>query len=434
MIGRRFSRKIVEEDVEPKAFDDFDMRLGDIMRGERATLGKSLLDVQRELRIKASYVAAIENADPTVFDTPGFISGYVRSYARYLNMDPDLAFAAFCNESGFSTAHGMSSEASSLRKSDFDPRKSAKSGKNSPAPFGGSGLGLGGLAHSGVNGGHDSILSRMQPGAIGSMLVLVGLIGAIGFGGWTVLNEVQRVQLAPIENVPNVLADLDPLQNATHNSDQSSGQNSNGGFGASNALDTVVADASMSGLTSGTGVFNPPSTTIDRLYRPQALDVPIMIARDAPISTLNPDTQGSFAQLQQDLAPLGDVAGDIATPRVLAEDAPDVVLVAALPAWIRVRSADGTIIFEKVLEKGEEYVLPATQEPPTLRAGMSGWVYFKVNGEVYGPAGNGTASVRDVALSVDDLKENYAVADLSNPELVKVFAVADASRVLPDSE
>jgi hypothetical protein len=39
-------------------FLDDDTRLGDILRGERATLGKSLLDVQRELRIRASYVAA----------------------------------------------------------------------------------------------------------------------------------------------------------------------------------------------------------------------------------------------------------------------------------------------------------------------------------------------------------------------------------------
>ncbi len=69
--------------------------LGDLMRGERATLGKSLLDVQRELRIKASYIAAIENSDPDAFDTPGFIAGYVRSYARYLNMDPDQAFRLF---------------------------------------------------------------------------------------------------------------------------------------------------------------------------------------------------------------------------------------------------------------------------------------------------------------------------------------------------
>ncbi len=61
------------------------------MRGERATMGKTLLDVQRELKIKAAYIAAIENADPSAFETPGFIAGYVRSYARYLGMDPEWA-------------------------------------------------------------------------------------------------------------------------------------------------------------------------------------------------------------------------------------------------------------------------------------------------------------------------------------------------------
>ncbi|MEM6660516.1 MAG: helix-turn-helix domain-containing protein, partial [Pseudomonadota bacterium] len=68
MIGRKsvISDKI--SNAEPKGFDDFELRLGDIMRGERATLGKSLLDVQRELRIKASYIAAIESCDPDAFD------------------------------------------------------------------------------------------------------------------------------------------------------------------------------------------------------------------------------------------------------------------------------------------------------------------------------------------------------------------------------
>ena len=69
----------VPDEVELRGFDDYELRLGDVMRGERATLGKSLLDVQRELKIKASYIAAIENADPSAFETPGFIAGYVRS-------------------------------------------------------------------------------------------------------------------------------------------------------------------------------------------------------------------------------------------------------------------------------------------------------------------------------------------------------------------
>ena len=74
MIGRRADKTIQNDVVGPKGFDDFELKLGDIMRGERATLGKSLLDVQRELRIKASYIAAIESCDPDAFDTPGFIA------------------------------------------------------------------------------------------------------------------------------------------------------------------------------------------------------------------------------------------------------------------------------------------------------------------------------------------------------------------------
>ena len=111
MIGR-WGKATVPEVAKSKGFDDFDLRLGDLMRGERATLGKSLLDVQRELKIKATYIAAIENADVGAFETPGFIAGYVRSYARYLGMEPEHAFARFCTESGFAVAHGMSAAAS----------------------------------------------------------------------------------------------------------------------------------------------------------------------------------------------------------------------------------------------------------------------------------------------------------------------------------
>ena len=44
MIGRLSQRRSkADEDVSaPKSFDDFELKLGDIMRGERATMGKSL--------------------------------------------------------------------------------------------------------------------------------------------------------------------------------------------------------------------------------------------------------------------------------------------------------------------------------------------------------------------------------------------------------
>ena len=60
MIGRK-PKRTPSFQKKLKGFDDFEVSLGDMMRGERATLGKSLLDVQRDLRIKAPYIVAIEN-------------------------------------------------------------------------------------------------------------------------------------------------------------------------------------------------------------------------------------------------------------------------------------------------------------------------------------------------------------------------------------
>jgi cytoskeletal protein RodZ len=93
-------------DPQFDGYDMFDVPLGDLMRGERATLGKSLLDVERELRIRATYIAAIENGDIDAFQSAGFIAGYVRSYARYLGMDTERTFQRFCEETGFRGVHG----------------------------------------------------------------------------------------------------------------------------------------------------------------------------------------------------------------------------------------------------------------------------------------------------------------------------------------
>ncbi|WP_090266507.1 helix-turn-helix domain-containing protein [Thalassovita taeanensis] len=401
MIRRKASRVSDDVTVEPKGFDDFEMRLGDTMRGERATLGKSLLDVQRELRIKASYIAAIENSDPSVFDTPGFIAGYVRSYARYLGMDPEQAFTTFCAESGFTTAHGMSAAASSVKKAPIPVMLKERDPFSAPTtPFA---------------PGRDAFFSRIEPGAIGSSLVLLALIGAIGFGGWTVLNEVQRVQFAPVENAPDVLADLDPL----------------GPKARQTGAETQSAMAS--------GVFAPPSDALDRIYRPQALEVPVLTARDAPISTLDPTTVGSFVSDMSErvLASATPSPETTNVPQVVETPAPGVEMVAVRPAWVRVRSADGTVIFEGIMEAGDRWTVPQTEEPATLRVGESGAIYFAMNGQHYGPAGQRGTVTSNLALSVEHLSGAYAVANLErDTDLARTVAqyVAEANTGVPAQE
>ncbi|MCE8524393.1 DUF4115 domain-containing protein [Ruegeria pomeroyi] len=395
MIGRRSQRKSTHvEEEKPRGFDDFELRLGDTMRGERATMGKSLLDVQRELRIKANYIAAIENCDPSAFDTPGFIAGYVRSYARYLGMDPDDCFTKFCAESGFEVAHGMSAQASSVKKPGATPQRRQAASDPFIAP------------NTPFAPGRDSFLSQIEPRAVGSVLVLAALIGGIGFGGWSVLKEVQQVQVAPVEQAPLVLSDLDPLN------------------GAGDTLQSVMA---------------PPSVeALDRLYRPQALDVPVLVARDAPIATLDPRTVGNFQPPELPEVQLSETqrAVEALLPQVVEEIEPTLKIVAVSPAWMRVTAADGSVIFEGTLgtiEQGNVYEVPLTEEPPKLLVGESGGVYFSMNGAHYGPIGARGTVTRNVVLSMDAVGERFQVADLESDQnnALRQLLVAEAQSTQP---
>ncbi|WP_171122203.1 MULTISPECIES: helix-turn-helix domain-containing protein [unclassified Ruegeria] len=404
MIGRRSQRESEDDvDVRPKGYDDYEVRLGDMMRGERATMGKSLLDVQRELRIKANYIAAIEDSDPDAFDTPGFIAGYVRSYARYLGMNPDETFAAFCKESGFEVAHGMSAEASVVRKP------------------------VGGLPARGPMGrdpfispntpyipGKESLVSQIEPRAIGSSAVLLALICGIGYGGWAVLNKIQQVQVSPVEQAPVVLSDLDPLNVAR-------------------------ADGSVEEVAT---IQTPSAEALDRLYRPQALDVPVLVARDAPISTLDPRSVGTFLPPEPPKIEVAEVhtVERPALPQVVEQLDTTLKIVAVNPAWMRVTAADGSIIFEGTLgtvEQGNTFEVPLTEEPPQLRAGASGSVYFSMNGEHFGPVGNPGTVAKGVILSKDAVAERYDVADLEaeqNSALKRLVAELQAEALQDPAE
>ena len=386
------------------AFDDFEMRLGDIMRGERATMGKSLLDVQRELRIRASYVAAVENCDVSAFDAPSFVSGYVRSYARYLGMDPDWVFQRFYQESGFQPVHGMAPAAAGPKptRRPADPAEALANPKALFIPQ------------------KESFWSSVEPRAIGSVLVMAGLALGLGYGGWAVLQEVQKVNLTPSDQSPAVIATLDPVQDTA----------------AAEPVDMAAADL-------------PQPEALDRVYRPQALDVPELTPRDTPIAAIDPGLQAAETPQVREAAAAPAIAAPSAAPlpgmagvqtamagpqpegaavqpvRTLAPDAPQVEIMAARPAWVRVSAADGTVILEKTMDAGERFALPSTEQPPVLRTGNSGAVYFAVNGQTYGPAAPGPQVVKNVELSPTALTQKYALADpAADPELASMVAMA----------
>jgi len=381
-----------KNDGKPKGFDDFELKLGDTLRGERATLGKSLVEVQNELKIKAAYISAIENCDPLAFDTPGFVAGYVRSYARYLNLDPDEVFAKFCSESGFSTVHGMSDKASSVKPSASSillPSESYIDGEE-----------LFSKSPTAILDSSAKTFDKIEPGAIGSLAALICIVFGIGYGGLTLFNQIQTVKLSPSEASPMVLTQIgSEFANEENDSLKS---------------EIITVDQ------------------LDRLYRPQALQVPILTARDAPISTLDPSFSNNFDLGQNlDFAEIGtQSSSEVVTEliitnnsentsiKVVEELPPSIAVLVTENAWVQITASDGSVIYENIMLPGEEFVLPQLEIPPKLRAGMSGYVYFSVNGELFGPVGSGTSVRKNVQLSAANITSTLQTPELSNKKLI----------------
>ena len=66
-----------------------DMPVGEILRQAREHYGQTLTDVEKNLRIRASQLKAVEDSDHERLPGRVYAIGFVRSYAAYLGFDPD---------------------------------------------------------------------------------------------------------------------------------------------------------------------------------------------------------------------------------------------------------------------------------------------------------------------------------------------------------
>lgn len=351
-------------------FDSYEQKLGDELRGERATLGKSLLDVQRDLRVKADYISAIENCDVSVFPNASFVAGYVRSYSRYLGLDPEETFARFCVEARFQSA---SAELGLRKPSKKSAKATAAKGITDPHAWTPSMPGFGIEGRSGNAGANIA--------AAGPAVVLAAVVLALGYAAWFVMQDIQRVEFAPIEDNPMVA--FTPA-----------------GLGAS-----LVGEANGFSASSVELAADPSI-----LYNRRELEVPIVQPRDGPIFAINPDaTPETVGEVIEEIAVAAVIEG---APRVSETPyIPSISLVAQQDAWVRVYEENGTIIFEKILAAGEQYALPADAPASYLRAGNATFVYVMIDDEAYGPISTTDAVVRDIPMTAMAIASNMDTVD-----------------------
>ena len=79
------------------------MSLGERFRSAREGRGLTLSEVAEHLRIRSVYLAAIEEENWSAIGAPVYTRGFLRTYARYLGLDPEEAVQDYNAASGAAT-------------------------------------------------------------------------------------------------------------------------------------------------------------------------------------------------------------------------------------------------------------------------------------------------------------------------------------------
>ncbi|MBV8374519.1 MAG: helix-turn-helix domain-containing protein, partial [Candidatus Eremiobacteraeota bacterium] len=69
--------------------------LGERFRAAREARGLTLSQVSEQIRIRSVYLAAIEDEDWSAIGAPVYVRGFLRTYARFLGLDPEEVVTAF---------------------------------------------------------------------------------------------------------------------------------------------------------------------------------------------------------------------------------------------------------------------------------------------------------------------------------------------------
>jgi cytoskeleton protein RodZ len=69
--------------------DRAELQIGEVLKGTRTRLGLDIATVERETKIRAKYLRALENEEWDTLPGPTYVRGFLRTYSSYLGLDAD---------------------------------------------------------------------------------------------------------------------------------------------------------------------------------------------------------------------------------------------------------------------------------------------------------------------------------------------------------
>jgi cytoskeletal protein RodZ len=376
-----------------ESYDSFEISLGELLRGERATLGKSCSDVQKDLKIKAIYIKAIESCDIQGIENKSFIAGYVRTYARYLGLDPEYVYERFCSESGF-----LSSDLNSfvstqkIKKETININQHDKKNLN---------FGKFSVNHFQVNFSSVYFLKKLLP-ICSLFLLLFGVIYWI----MLIIVDIQRLEFIPIDQEPYSSVELKNINNEIF-------ELNNNNFD----VQTLNLD-------------NIAKKSLGNLYSTRDETFPVVQNRDSPIAKIDPNSYGLFLETEKMQNPVeiknnlfltenNSIENEDVRTLVLRPKEPKLMLVAFEKSWIRLKDQNGDIYLERNLKKDEQFLIPSELFSGSLRAGNATKVFFVINGNLYGPLSSDLSVVKNFSINPEYIQNKLSFVSANKDFLTK---------------
>ena len=369
--------------------------VGELLRARREQLELDLDHIGEALRIRPSYLAALEQGRIEELPGPAYAMGFVRAYADYLGFDGDRVLARY--KADTADVH-------------------ARPDLALPVPLG----------------------ERSLPG--GPILLVALILALCGYGTWYYLSTDERARPERVAAVPAELRDpaampppaAPPVPAAAPATRPAAPPGFDTDAPKPNAA-AVPGDEPRPAAEPASAERAPPSSSAKPSVTVVAPPLPNTRASGAAPSDpivfpgTSPMPQATAAA-QQPAAPPPPAATPTASPVPAAIPAPDpasqsaagaapaggglldgrIAIRALADCWIQVRAADQSVVFSRVLKAGETYHVPA-RSGLSMRTGNAGALAIEVDGKAAPAIGPLGSLRRNVALDPDSLVAGTAV-------------------------
>jgi cytoskeletal protein RodZ len=447
-----------------------DIGVGELMRLTRERLGHELQTVANQLRIRLSYLEAIEDA--RFRDLPGttYAVGFVRSYADYLGLDgadivrrfreeaarihgqTKLVFPALTAEGklpraavllvsavGLAAVYGVWYYISSNQHSDLPdvPDRLAVQAPDSGSDGAASDRLIqqsapeepqvssptAGESPPTTPSAEPSMPAAPADGVTGTASAATPIEPAGGGTAPSPSPPVAPAAAPPAESAPATdiaasAADASPTPSppdvpSSSQAPAVSSDSATASSGGAGRPSPAAPAASADGAVAPAAPVAEPAPPIAPAA-PVAESAP-PVAPAAPMAESAPPAAPAVADNEIPAAPAApEIPGQDASPQVAAAppagDAQDVVLEARMECWIKVVDAKGKTVMQKVLKAGESYAVP-NQPGLVLRTGNAGGLDVIVGGRKAPALGDVGTVLSKVLLEPSRLLDGTAVTN-----------------------